>query len=42
MKTETFETNVSITDPVELIDTFFKTYRDQYVDGDQKKIRQEK
>ncbi len=39
MKTETFETNTSITDPDELIDTFFKIYRDQYEGPDQEKIR---
>lgn len=38
MKTWTFETNTSITDPQELIDIFFKTYRDTYEPADEKKI----
>lgn len=39
MKTETFATNKTITDPQILIDTFFKTYLDQYTAEDEIKIR---
>lgn len=39
MKTETFETNTTETDPNVLIDTFFKTFIDQYTAAEEARIR---
>ncbi len=39
MKTETFATNTTITDPQVLIDTFFKTFLDEYTTQEEQKIR---
>ena len=39
MKTWSFETNTTVTDPEELISIFFKTYSDSYDAEAEKRIR---